>query len=254
MKTKLNSYRLTLLTSLTVLLSACGSDVIAVYEQGLYHTNTFALNFYQDQQKQQLIDKTLSTTVLDIASNHILTTLPNGYVTFDDYAMANRLANDLPLVGYGVESKLFDGLLFCRDDVRLSKSRLQLLPSGFGYVFPQLFNPIDNQTIGLFMKAGADTNDVSQPRPIQSLIVHLTFYIPMGENFIAQTFNLAIEDLVPSGLPGYYAFVLPENTTIQGAHAFSFTYTIVSPLPTNEQTSLTGLFLYEIIFPSANWA
>ena len=251
---KINQFRIVLLSSLTVFLSACGADVLSVYEKGLYHTNTFAFNFYQDQQKQNLINQTLASTSVDIPASSIDSSLPEGYLTFDEYAVAHRLANLLPSVGYGIESKIFDGLLFCRDDVRLSKSRLQLLQSGFGYIFPKTLLPSANQIIGLFMKAGADTNDPLQPLPIRSLIIHLSFYIREGEGFHATTLNLAIEDLVPSGLPGYYAVTVPSNTDIDGAMAFSFTYTIVNPLPSTDQISLTGLFLYEIIFPSANWA
>jgi hypothetical protein len=218
-----------------------------VYDRTLYHTQEYDQNMYEDtffERIQPSITSQITTTLPTYSTTQPIANDPNG----DTFAMQHRLSNTFREFKYGFESKLFDGILYCTDAQRISKSRLQLLPTGTGFYLPRAIGQAD--TLVLFMKAGADTNAGAQK--INDLIVHLTFYIPRDNGFHAQTYDVSIQDLVPSNFPGYYSFDLPVD--IQQATAFSFQYTIVSPIPSIELASKTGVFLYEVLFPNARWA
>ena len=239
----------------SVLLTACGADVAAVYERSLYHTNVFETNFYDDE---VLLNTFSPSQIEDVESSFdfdasqvsqtIPTTIddPNG----DQFALNQKLSLALPALNYGIESKLFDGILYCTDAQRLSKSRLQLRPSGIGYVFPAPLQSSNDQTIGLFMKAGADTDAGAEH--IRDLNVQFTLF-KSGENgIIAIEINIEITDLVATFYPGYYQITLPANT-LEGTIGFGFSYTIVNPIPSNDLQTLTGIFLYEVLFPSSTF-
>jgi hypothetical protein len=239
----------------TIFLTACGADVASVYHRSLYHTTIFNQNHY--------VDTVLTTT---FASNRINQINPN--LTFnkddvstvipsspddpngDSFALTHKLSLRLPSSGYGIESKLFDGILYCTDAQRLSKSRLQLLPSGMGYQFQQPMMDSFTNTLGFFMKAGADTN--AGARHITEFIVHFSIYQMVGQSVHQTILDIPIDNLVTSFYPGYYQVNLPEqlfNLTI----GFGFTYTIVNPIPSIELETFTGIFLYEVLFPTASF-
>ncbi|MEY3431540.1 MAG: hypothetical protein RIS53_438, partial [Bacillota bacterium] len=171
---------------------------------------------------------------------------PNG----DQFALRQKLSLALPDVSYGIESKLFDGILYCTDAQRLSKSRLQLRPSGIGYVFPSPLKHSEAQTIGLFMKAGADTNAGAEH--IRDLNVQFTLFQSSDNGIVAIDIHLEITDLVTAFFPGYYQITLPANT-LEGTIGFGFRYTIVNPIPANNLEAFTGIFLYEVLFPSSTF-
>lgn len=239
----------------SILLTACGADVAAVYEGSLYHTNVFENNFYVDEvllntfSPSQIEDVESS---FDFDANQVSQTIPttNDDANGDQYAFNHKLSLALPAVNYGIESKLFDGILYCTDAQRLSKSRLQLRPSGMGFVFPSPLQSSNDQTIGLFMKAGADTDAGAEH--IRDLNVQFTLF-KSGENgIIATEINIEITDLVATFYPGYYQITLPANT-LEGTIGFGFSYAIVSPIPSNDLQTLTGIFLYEVLFPSSTF-
>lgn len=251
---KLFNSRLPIIVS-SVLLTACGADVAAVYQRSLYHTNVFENNYYNDQVLSSTfspsqINDVIATYNFDASQvNQTIPTTqddPNG----DQFALNQKLSLALPEVSYGIESKLFDGILYCTDAQRLSKSRLQLRPTGMGYVFPSALENSNDQTIGLFMKAGADTDAGAEH--IRDLEVQFTIFKQNENGFNAIEINLEITDLVTSFYPGYYQIILPENT-LEGMIGFAFTYRIVSPIPSNDLQTLTGIFLYEVLFPSATF-
>ena len=251
---KLFNSRLTIIVS-SVLLTACGADVASVYQRSLYHTNVFENNYYNDQVLSSTfspsqINDVIATYNFDASQvNQTIPTTqddPNG----DQFALNHKLSLALPEVSYGIESKLFDGILYCTDAQRLSKSRLQLRPTGMGYVFPSPLENSNDQSIGLFMKAGADTDAGAEH--IRDLEVQFTIFKQTENGFNAIEINLEITDLVTSFYPGYYQITLPENT-LEGMIGFAFTYRIVSPLPSNDLQTLTGIFLYEVLFPSATF-
>jgi hypothetical protein len=249
----MKQFKWSLLT--TIFLTACGADVASVYHRSLYHTTIFNQNHY--------VDTVLTTTFASNRITQINTSLtfnqddvstvipssaddPNG----DSFALTHKLSLNLPSSGYGIESKLFDGILYCTDAQRLSKSRLQLLPSGMGYQFKQPMMDSETNTLGFFMKAGADTN--SGARHITELVVHFSIY-QMVELGIQQTIlDIPIENLVTSFYPGYYQVDLPVHLFHQTI-GFGFTYTIVNPIPSIELETFTGIFLYEVLFPTASF-
>ena len=218
-----------------------------VYDQTLYHTQAFDQNMYSDsfyERIQSSITSTTTETLPTYSTTQPIANDPNG----DSFAMQHRLSNTFNELKYGFESKLFDGILYCTDAQRVSKSRLQLLPTGTGFYFPRALKQADS--LVLFMKAGADTNAGAQK--INDVIVHITFYIPTQTGLHALTYDVTIQDLVPSNFPGYYSFDPPLN--VKDATAFRFHYTIVSPVPSVELATKTGIFLYEVLFPNARWA
>jgi hypothetical protein len=243
------------LTLSTVLLTACGADVASVYSRSLYHTNIFNQNHYAD---------TVLTTTF--ASNRI--TQINTNLTYDkddvskitptstddpngeSFALTHKLSLSLPSLGYGIESKLFDGFLYCTDAKRLSKSRLQLLPSGMGYQFQQPMMDSQTNTLGFFMKAGADTDGGA--RHITELIVHFSIYQMVGLGIQQTILDIPIDNLVTSFNPGYYQVDLPERL-FEKTVGFGFTYSIVNPMPTLGLERFTGIFLYEVLFPTASF-
>ncbi len=218
------------------------------YDPLLYHTQDFSANFYEDvffDAMNTQLQTTETYQGLTYDTNQPLSNDPNG----DSFAMQYRLSNRFSSLKYGYESKLFDGILYCTDAQRLSKSRLQLLPTGTGFHFPRPLKEIQN--LVLFMKAGADTNAGAEK--IQDFIVHLSFYRPVENGYVRHTFDVTIENLVPSNFPGYYSIDLP-NEIVQDSVAFGFTYTILDPIPLEPMQDKTGIFLYEVLFPNARWA
>ena len=239
----------------SILLTACGADVAAVYDRSLYHTNVFENNYYVDEvllntfayENIESVEATYAFNAAQV-SQTIPTTNddPNG----DQFALNQKLSLALPAVDYGIESKLFDGILYCTDAQRLSKSRLQLRPSGMGYVFPSPLQSSEDQTIGLFMKAGADTDAGAEH--IRDLNVQFTLFKNGSNGVIAIELDIQITELVTSFYPGYYQITLPANT-LEGTIGFGFSYSIVSPIPSNDLQALTGIFLYEVLFPSSTF-
>lgn len=237
----------------TFFLTACGADVASVYERSLYHTNIFNQNHYVDRlltttfAPQNITQTTQNLSFSrDQVSQDIPTTLEDA--NGDAFALNNKLSLALPTLGYGFESKLFDGILYCTDAVRLSKSRLQLLPTGMGYLFSKPVQSSLTNTLGLFMKAGADTDGGASH--IRELVVQFSLYRVDGSGYERITINLEIADLVPSFFPGYYQVTLPEGI-LTNTVGFSLTYTIVNPIPSSDLQTLTGIFLYEVLLPSA---
>ena len=219
-----------------------------VYDPTLYHTQDFASNMYEDtffNEIQPRVEEISPLTLPSYSTNQPLANDPNG----DTFAMQHRLSNRFSSLKYGYESKLFDGILYCTDAQRISKSRLQLGPSGTGFYFPRSLTSMPS--LVLFMKAGADTNAGAQK--IMDLVVHLSFFVPSQNGFIQHRVDVQINNLVPSNFPGYYGFSIPENIT-NGALAFGFSYTILDPIPSEELSNKTGVFLYEVLFPQATWA
>jgi hypothetical protein len=161
--------------------------------------------------------------------------------------MNHRLSDQIQALKYGFESKLFDGILYCTDAQRLSKSRLQLMPNGFGFPFSQTLIQADD--LVLFMKAGADTNAGAQK--IVELIVHFDFFIPIGQTYQQVRLDIPIPNLVQSNFPGGYRVDIPESAL--GATAFGFSYTIIEPTPPAHLAGKTGIFLYEILLPNSVW-
>jgi|1048.fasta_scaffold03934_5 hypothetical protein len=237
----------------SILLTACGADVAAVYDRSLYHTNVFENNFYEDE----VLLHTFSPnqiqeveTTFEFGANQVSQTIPT---TIDDpngdqFALNQKLSLALPALNYGIESKLFDGILYCTDAQRLSKSRLQLRPSGMGYVFPSTLQHSQSQTIGLFMKAGADTNAGAEH--ISDLNVQFTLFKSSEIGLVATEINIEITELVTRFYPGYYQITLPANT-LEGTIGFAIRYTIVNPVPSIALQGFTGIFLYEVLFPSS---
>jgi hypothetical protein len=217
-----------------------------VYDRLLYHTQEFDQNNYEDTFFETIESEvTLQTldSLLTYSTNQPITNDPNG----ESFAMQHRLSETFSEFKYGIESKLFDGILYCTDAERTSKSRLQLLPTGTGFYFPRALK--NANSLVLFMKAGADTNAGAEK--IKDLIVYLTFYVRINGGLHAKTLNVTINDLVPSNFPGYYQFNLPDN--MGQTVAFSFSYAILFPTPSIELATKTGVFLYEVLFPNADW-
>jgi len=253
MKKSFNSV-LPLLAS-SILLTACGADVAAVYDRSLYHTNVFENNFYVDEVLINTFSPNQITSVqssFDYDASQVNQTIPttNDDPNGDQFALNQKLSLALPALNYGIESKLFDGILYCTDAQRLSKSRLQLRPSGMGYVFPSALQHSQNQTIGLFMKAGADTNAGAEH--ISDLNVQFTLFKSSENGLVATEINIEITELVTRFYPGYYQITLPANT-LEGTIGFAFRYTIVNPVPSIELQGFTGIFLYEVLFPSSTF-
>lgn len=236
-----------------VLLSACGADVSFVYDRTQYQTNQFTENFYDDETLSTIFaSENLSyTTNWSFPESQIRQAIPATEPNDpygDQFALNHKLARAMPSLAYGFESKLFDGILYCTDAERISKSRLQLLPSGMGYRFPKVLDTYS--TLGLFMKAGADTDQGG--KKITALNVAFSFYRPSIFGYEQMTMHLEIVNLVQSNFPGYYEITLPASI-LKGIVGFSFTYTIVTPIISEAMEHLTGVFLYEVLLPGATW-
>jgi hypothetical protein len=252
MNTKHNKWPLTLST---IFLTACGADVASVYSRSLYHTNLFNQNHYVDTVLTTTFAAekiTQTSSVINFETDDVNQEVPTNIddVNGDAFAFNNKLSLALPSLNYGIESKLFDGILYCTDAQRLSKSRLQLLPTGMGYRFSKPILSSPSNTVGLFMKAGADTDGGASH--ISSLVVHLSLYQIDGDGYEKIDLNIPIDNLVPSFYPGFYQVSLPEGL-LENTIGFGFRYTIVSPIPSNDLQTLTGIFLYEVLFPSAGF-
>ena len=241
------------LTLSTVLLTACGADVASVYSRSLYHTTIFNQNHYVDTVLTSTFapdNITQTTSVITFETDDVNQVIPTSIddANGDAFALNNQLSLALPSLNYGIESKLFDGILYCTDAQRLSKSRLQLLPTGMGYRFSKPILSSEDNTLGLFMKAGADTDGGASH--ITSLIVHLSLYQMDGNGYEKIDLNIPIDNLVTSFYPGFYQVTLPDGL-LENTIGFGFQYTIVNPIPSSDLQTLTGIFLYEVLFPSS---
>lgn len=251
---------------LLLALAGCGPEVAAIYDRTLYQTGTFSSNMYEDTiLEETLIPSTTSAMDYAIASEDVrvgisslesedLAVQPGQPATDENYAQMYKLSIDLPRVRYGFESKLFDGILYCTDAVRISKSRLQIRPTGFGYILPQALNTY--RYAGLFMKAAADTD--AGGVKITDLIVHLSFYVSdETSGYIAHRFSVPISNLQPSDYPQFYGFYIPDDViaseALKNAVAFSVSYNILNEAALQSPADTTAVFLYEVLLPHATW-
>lgn len=256
----------TLLLPLGLLvLTSCGQQVSLVYDRITYHTGVFADNMYQDSYLTNHLKPRVSNTLrytLDAedvivgVSNLKAEDLMNNNVQINDdqFAQSFKLSSSLPALSYGFESKLFDGILYCTDAVRLSKSRLQLNPSGMGHPFSKQLQTY--KYTGVFMKAGADTN--AGAAKITDLNTLLTYYVDNGNNTLtAHQFVYPVSNLRQTDFPQFYGFYFEDttvtSTTLQHAFAFSFEYEILNEEALNSPSNLTGIFFYELMLPQATW-
>jgi hypothetical protein len=249
-----------------LVLTSCGQQVALVYDRGTYHTNVFADNMYQDTYLTNILKPRVTTTmrytieaedvvvgVTGLESDDLLLDSETE-VNDDNFAQTFKLSNTLPALNYGFESKLFDGILYCTDAVRLSKSRLQLQPSGMGHAFSKQLQTY-NYT-GVFMKAGADTN--AGAAKITDLNTILTYYIDNGNNTLtAHQFVYPVSNVRQSDYPQFYGFYFEDaqvtSTTLQNTFAFSFEYEILNEDALNSPSELTGIFFYELLLPQTSW-
>ena len=253
------------LLGLLFALTSCGQDVALALGKNVYNEGFFADNMYQDT----VLTTTLAPaniaqmTSFDIDDNDVIVgvaglrdadRMHNGnQITDDVYAQTNKLSNTLSQVKYGFESKLFDGILHCSDAIRLSKSRLQIRTSGFGYVFPESLATVNHA--GLYLKAGADTSGggvyISDAR------IHLSFYVPVTEATYHQyRFSFNVNGIRRSDFPQLYGFYFDETAIgddLAGATAFGVTYEILDAAGLASDPDLTGIFVYEMLLPNSTW-
>lgn len=258
----MNNKKIPLFFLLIIALTSCGKDLQGILEGSVYHDQEFKNNMYIDT----VLNSSLSDEHINLAASSIHD-VPNTYLktsfkdmrpsdqlnmTLDeDFAQSHKLSNQLDEVKYGFESKLFDGILFCTDAVRISKSRLQLLPSGFGYVLPKSVDHIS--FIGLYLKAGADTNAGGYHIIDLTVDVSLYLLLPNSNLYKRLTFSLFITNLTTSNYPGFYGFYLIDivNTSFFEANskvaAISLSYRDIDSLAASSPIHTTALFIYEFI-------
>jgi hypothetical protein len=247
-------------------LTSCGQQVSLVYDRLTYHTGIFADNMYEDTYLSNVLKPLIDNTITyDIAQEDVVVGVASlnsddlvledsTTLNDDNFAKNYQLSLTLPSLSYGFESKLFDGILYCTDAIRLSKSRLQLTSSGMGHPFPSKLQTYDYT--GVFMKAGADTN--AGAAKITDLNTILTYYVmDEDQTLTAHRFVYPVSNLRQSDFPQFYGFYFEDAamnaTTLQGAFAFSFEYEIINEDALNSPTDLTGIFFYELLLPKATW-
>lgn len=240
-------------------LTACGQDVATALDRGLYHTQLFEDNMYVDS----ILNSTLAEDNIATTQEHVVDTSDvyagvsnlkgNEWASDDDYATNNKLSLELPDIRYGFESKLFDGILHCSDAIRISKSRLQIQESGFGYIFPKTL--VSAEHVGLYMKSGADT--YSGGVFISDVRIFVSFYIPgVGESFTKHEISFDITGIRRSDFPQLYAFYFDDlagDVDLEGATAISVTYEILDDDAKNSDPRYTALFVYELLLPNSEW-
>jgi len=251
-----------------VALVSCGRDVASALDRNIYHTQLFSDNMYVDTVIESLFtpEKIATTNTYVVASDKLVTGVANlktsdrfydnngtpTLINDDVYSTNNKLSLTLPDVKYGFESKLYDGILFCTDAVRISKSRLQLQESGYGYVFPKTLTSVDH--VGLYLKAGADT--YLGGVKITDLRINLSFYVPTsGNQFAAHTFQMDVLGLPSTNFPQFYGFYFSDvgSVNLSGASAYSLTYEILDAAAAASDKELTALFIYEMLLPKSVW-
>jgi len=250
--------------SLFVLVS-CGQDVAYALDRTTYHTDVFADNMYQDTVLTSTLapEYIASTTIYAVNQDNLIAGVANlkeadrmynnAVINDDVFMKNNKLSQTLPELKYGFESKLFDGMLHCSDAIRVSKSRLQLQESGFGYVFP---NTLTSGTFtGLYIKAGADT--LSGGVYISDVKVSLSFYEPLDAiNFAKHEFQMEIASVRRSDFPQFYGFYFDDvasGFSLDGVTAFSVTYDILDAAASASNPHYTALFVYEMVIAKSVW-
>lgn len=251
-----------------ITLAACGQDVATALDRNLYHTQLFSDNMYVDTVLGSQLAPTniASTSTYNVAPEKLVTGVANlkaadrfydnngtpTIVNDDIYSTTNKLSLTLPEIKYGFESKLYDGILHCSDAVRISKSRLQLQASGYGYVFPRALTSLDH--VGLYLKAGADT--YLGGVKITDVRVNLSFYVPTALNqYVQHVFQFDVFGLRGTDFPQFYGFYFNDVSSVNlaGANAYSVTYQILDAPAANSNTALTALFVYEMLLPKSVW-
>ncbi len=252
-----------------IALTSCGQDVALALDRNTYHTDVFADNMYEDTVLQTELspERIAATYSYPIASDDVIEGVSNlktadryyndgtgaREVNDEVYATTKKLSLTLPDVKYGFESKLFDGILHCSDAVRISKSRLQLRESGFGYLFPKTISSLNH--VGLYLKAGADT--YLGGVYITDLRVHVSFYVPTGSQYVKHAFTFEVSGVRRSDFPQFYGFYFEDVAgapSLTGATAVSVTYDILDAAAENSDHDYTAIFLYELMLPKSVWA
>jgi hypothetical protein len=251
-----------------IALTSCGQDVALALDRNTYHTDVFADNMYEDTVLQTELspERIAATYSYPIASDDVIEGVSN-LKTADRYYNdapgsrskrrslcdhTKKLSLTLPDVKYGFESKLFDGILHCSDAVRISKSRLQLRESGFGYLFPKTISSLNH--VGLYLKAGADT--YLGGVYITDLRVHVSFYVPTGSQYVKHAFHVRVSGCVEglSAVLCFYLMMCGRAPSLTGAPAVSVTYDILDAAAENSDHDYTAIFLYELMLPKSVWA
>ncbi|MFA5235331.1 MAG: hypothetical protein WC399_00545 [Bacilli bacterium] len=252
-----------------IALTSCGQDVALAMDRTTYHTDVFSNNMYDDTVMETRLspEHIASTQTYPVDGADVfegvaeLKTADRYYndgtgtreVNDEFYATTKKLSLTLPEIKYGFESKLFDGILHCSDAVRISKSRLQLRESGFGYVFPKAITSLDH--VGLYLKAGADT--YLGGVYITDLRVHVSFYVPTGDQYAKHEFTFDVAGVRRSDFPELYGFYLDDVAgapSLNGATAVSVSYDILDVAAENSNHDYTAIFLYELLLPKSVWA
>lgn len=255
-----------------IALTSCGQDLVGAMAPITYHTDDFETNMYVDQVLDNSLsaDHIVSTSTHNISSENLIVGVENlrnedkyytnalgqQVVTTDDrYAQGNHLSLTVPSVIQGFESKLFDGILHCIDAIRVSKSRLQLRESGFGYQFTDQLATY--QHVGVYLKGGADTANGGVH--ISDLRVHLSFYVDAetSGNYLKHEFVFDVLGLRSSDYPQFYGFYFDQSgmasTALVNASAVSLTYEILDAPADASPDGTTGVFCYEILLPKSTW-
>lgn len=246
-----------------VALSSCGGYSLEYLVKGdLYLSPVFERNFY-DHWDIELKNAPLVSNVLISESGRILKfddlwkidpNFSEISIDEDTYGKNYCLMHYDDSFKYGVQSKLFDGEVFCYS--RQQKVRVQIRPSGFSARFQKESDELTY--FAMQFKAAIDytTPEGQAIGRHDSIITKMTvsIYTKDGLKIVRNDFvtnNIRFDNGWTNYSEGYqfYAFNLPSLSRAVGV---SVTYEYDDP--SIKGTDLAySLFLYEIFLPYTNW-
>lgn len=290
---KLSRYKL-LLVFPALALSSCGYGLKQTYKGVPYNSTVFAENYY-NVWNNDINPFASNNKIINTSAEYELGEKDDTFVAFDsqqfrkcetrwdtyDYVTdleRNRVdGNKAVLYGqdiklsaiddsfkYGVESKLFDGQLFCNGDFQ--NSRVQVEPTnqgaekGFGILFEKecarasyfMMNFKASVTNLDGSYNGIDTNQLSDIK------LHINFYIKSDQGYNCMPLTYEVKDvrtnMSPESHNKYTCFGFRldnlfsnlEQTRIAG---FSVQYERIDSTP----NTLHAVMLYEVSFPHSTW-
>ena len=279
-----------------LVLSSCGYGLKQTYKGNAYNSTVFAENYYnvwndniKPGSKKILYSK--DELALTAADDKVFTSFYSAEfkeceMSWDTYLYEtdlekNRLGQEGTLYGpdvklsrydssfkYGVESKLFDGQLFCNGGFQ--NSRVQVEPTnqgedkGFGILFKK-----ECARASYFMmnfKASIVNEDGSytgiEENQSSTVELHLNFYVKKDQGYICVPVTYTVENVLTNMRENHSNYVcfgfkldrLFENLASTRIAGFSLQYKKISDSYTSaDKQTMHALMLYEVSLPHSTW-
>ena len=269
------------------MITSCGYSLSYIVEGNLYNSPVFSENYYQHWDNE-LKNSSLKSNN-DVSSNAITSyqdignvdpnfAIDNPYKYVDEYGMEYRMNKLDESFNYGVQSKLFDGRVFC--ERYFQRSRVQTDENGFSvrfakesdelHYFAMQFKattdnaldcyPVNSNEISIYDPLDHNVHD-NALRHDSHVNMTISLYCKNGSIIEKHQFNSTIDFNGTTNDGDYYVFYAfdLEGYNLSRLVGFSVEYTVQDDLiDWNKNKGLEteidyALFIYEVFLPYTYW-